>query len=87
LGTPVLLSSSDPDPDVPWKRVQETARELTAMGAIVHTQRCPGRPHTILPEELQAARSLLEPVFTCRQIDSGESYLSCPMIEKIQDAG
>jgi phospholipase/carboxylesterase len=62
--TPVLLSSGDPDPHVPWKRVQETAKEFTAMGAIVHTQRYPGRPHTILPEELQAARSLLEPVFT-----------------------
>jgi predicted esterase len=64
LGTPVLLSSGDPDPHVPWKRVQETAKELTAMGAILHTQRYPGRPHTILPEELQAARTLLEPVFT-----------------------
>jgi phospholipase/carboxylesterase len=64
LGTPVLLSSGDPDPHVPWQRVQETAKELTAMGAIVHTQRYPGRPHTILPEELQAARSLLEPVST-----------------------
>jgi predicted esterase len=64
LETPVLLSSGDPDPHVPWKRVQETAKELTAMGAIVHTQRYPGRSHTILPEELQAARSLLEPVFT-----------------------
>jgi predicted esterase len=64
LGTPVLLSSGDPDPQVPWNRVQETAKELAEMGAIVHTQRYPGRAHTILPEELQAGRSLLEPVFT-----------------------
>jgi len=63
LGTPVLLSSGDPDPYVPWKRVQETAKALTAMGAIVHAQRYPDRPHTILPEELHAAHSLLEPVF------------------------
>ena len=33
------------------------------MGAIVYTQRYPDRPHTILPEELQAAQDLLEPVF------------------------
>ena len=64
LGTPVLLSSGDPDPHVPWERVQETAKELTAMGAVVHTQRYPGRPHTILPEELQTGRRLLESVFT-----------------------
>jgi dienelactone hydrolase len=63
LGTPVLLSSGDPDPYVPWKRVQETEKELTSMGANVHTQRYPDRPHTILPEELQAVQNLLEPVF------------------------
>jgi phospholipase/carboxylesterase len=63
LGTPVLLSSGDPDPYVPWKRVQETEKELTSMGANVHTQRYPDRPHSILPEELQAAQNLLEPVF------------------------
>jgi phospholipase/carboxylesterase len=79
LGTPVLLSSGDPDPHVPWKRVQETAKQLTAMGAIVHTQRCPGRQHTILPEELQAGRSLLESVFMLpadrqRRVASSQRY-------------
>ena len=63
-GTPVLLSSGDPDPHVPWTRVQETAEQFTRMGAVIQTQRYPGRPHTILPEEVQAARELLGSVLT-----------------------
>ncbi|MBE7157566.1 MAG: dienelactone hydrolase family protein [Rhodospirillales bacterium] len=59
-GTPVLLSSGDPDPHVPWQRVVETATELERMGAQVSLQRHAGRPHTILPAELAAARYLLE---------------------------
>jgi predicted esterase len=78
LGTPVLLSSGDPDLYVPWNRVEETAKELTAMGAIVHAQRYPGRPHTILPEELQAGHSLLEPVFTLPANRQGRVASSLP---------
>jgi phospholipase/carboxylesterase len=58
-GTPALLSSGDPDPHVPWQRVEESAAILRSMGAAVTTKRYPGRPHTITPEELAAARSLL----------------------------
>jgi len=61
-GTTVLFSSGDPDPHVPWTRVEASARELRAMGAEVQLQKYPGRPHTILPEELDAARSLLRQV-------------------------
>lgn len=58
-GTPALFSSGDPDPHVPWSRVLESAQQFTAMGAEVHTQRYEGRPHTVLPQEIQSARELL----------------------------
>lgn len=58
-GTPVLLSSGDPDPHVPWQRVQQSADLLAGIGANVTVQRYPGRPHTILPQEIQQAKKLL----------------------------
>lgn len=58
-GTPVLLSSGDPDPHVPWRRVEETAEVLRRLGAEVEVHRWPGRPHAILSQELVAARELL----------------------------
>jgi phospholipase/carboxylesterase len=58
-GMPALFSSGDPDPHVPWSRVLESAKELTAMGAEVRTQRYAGRPHTVLPQEIKAARELI----------------------------
>jgi phospholipase/carboxylesterase len=60
FGTPVLLSSGDPDPHVPWSRVEQTAVELRAMNARVELHRFPNHPHTILPEELVLARNLLQ---------------------------
>jgi phospholipase/carboxylesterase len=58
-GMPALFSSGDPDPHVPWSRVLESAKQFTAMGAEVETQRYPGRPHTVLPQEIKAARELI----------------------------
>jgi phospholipase/carboxylesterase len=58
-GMPALFSSGDPDPHVPWSRVLASAKEFTAMGAAVETQRYPGRPHTVLPQEIEAARELI----------------------------
>jgi phospholipase/carboxylesterase len=58
-GTPALLCSGDPDPHVPWARVEESAVILDAMGAKVTTKRYAGRPHTITQEELELARNLL----------------------------
>jgi phospholipase/carboxylesterase len=58
-GTPTLLCSGDPDPHVPWTRVEESAAILDAMGARVTTRRFPGRPHTVTQKELDLARSLL----------------------------
>jgi phospholipase/carboxylesterase len=60
-GMPALFSSGDPDPHVPWSRVVESAEQFTAMGAAVKTQRYPGRPHTVLPQEIKSARELIFP--------------------------
>ncbi len=56
---PVLLASGDPDPHVPWPRVEETASVLGAMGAAVETMRLPGRPHTVIAQEVRRARAIL----------------------------
>lgn len=58
-GTPVLLSSGDPDPHVPWKRVQQSGDLLTGIGGKVVLQRYPGRPHTVLWEEVEEGKKLL----------------------------
>jgi phospholipase/carboxylesterase len=62
-GTPALLLSGDPDPHVPWQRVEDSARELTRMGAIVEAIRYPGRPHTVSMPEVEHARKLLQQIF------------------------
>ena len=58
-GTPVLLSSGDPDPHVPWERVAQSAELLTGIGPTVSLKRYPGRPHTILPDEVEDRKKLL----------------------------
>jgi predicted esterase len=62
-GMPALLLSGDPDPHVPWSRVQESAVVLQRMGAEVELQRYPGRAHTVSYEELLLAQALLGRVF------------------------
>lgn len=62
-GMPVFQSSGDPDPHVPWSRVAESARILTAMGAHVSTRRYPGKPHSVSREEIEFAGELLALAF------------------------
>lgn len=57
--TPVLLSTGDPDPHVPLSRVEETVKIMEKMGADVELKVYKGRPHSILPEELDLAARLL----------------------------
>jgi predicted esterase len=57
-GTPVFLGSSDPDPHVPWSRVEETAAVFEGLGASVDLRRYPGMGHTVNEEELEAVRGL-----------------------------
>ncbi|SEC22605.1 alpha/beta hydrolase [Terriglobus roseus] len=63
-GTPALLMSGDPDPHVPWSRVEESAVQLKAMGAEVTAIRYPGRQHTVSQDEIAHARGLLEKAFS-----------------------
>lgn len=58
-GTPVLITTGDPDPHVPVSRVDETVQQLESMGAKVTRQVYPGRAHTILDEELELAKKIL----------------------------
>jgi len=61
-GTPVFLGSSDVDPHVPKRRVDETAAVFRRLGATVTERIYPGLGHTINAEEITAARSLLDAV-------------------------
>lgn len=59
-GTPVFLGSGDPDPHVPWERVEESAEALRRMGGEVTVRRYPGMPHTVNREEIEAVRAMVD---------------------------
>ena len=59
-GTPVLLGCSDVDPHIPVERVHETARVLRSMDAEVDERIYPGLGHTVIDDEIAAARRILE---------------------------
>lgn len=61
-GAPVFLGASDPDPHVPWERVEETAGVLRGMGADVTLRRYPGMGHTVNDDELAAVRRMVDAV-------------------------
>jgi predicted esterase len=71
-GTPAFFGSGDPDPHVPWQRVQESVEVLQAMGAVVTARRYPGRGHTISREELDFARRLVRDAFPDPGEESGQ---------------
>jgi predicted esterase len=58
-GTPTFLGAGDPDPHVPWARVEESAAVLSRMGAAVQVARYPGLGHAIADDELAHAREIL----------------------------
>ena len=58
-GTPAFLGAGDPDPHVPWQRVQESAAVLTSMGAAVVLKRYPGMGHTVSQEEIAEAKRIV----------------------------
>jgi phospholipase/carboxylesterase len=58
-GTSCFLGAGDPDPHVPWKRVEESAAVLSALGAAVTLRRYPGLPHTINEDEIEHAQRIL----------------------------
>lgn len=61
-GTPMFLGSGDRDPHLPKRRVDETAAVLERMGAIVTRRTYPGLGHGTNPDELAAARAMLDAV-------------------------
>jgi predicted esterase len=61
-GTPVFLGSSNPDSHVPPARVEESAAVFTRMGASVDLRIYPGMPHTVIDDEISAARAILDRV-------------------------
>jgi predicted esterase len=63
-GMPALLLTGDPDPHVPFARVEESATVLTGMGAEVTLKRYPGRPHTVSRAEVELGQALVERVFS-----------------------
>ena len=62
-GTPAFFGSGDPDPHVPWQRVEESAKILSEMGASVTVRRYEGRPHTITQDEIDMAKVLIGRAF------------------------
>jgi len=58
-GTPVFLGASDPDPHVPWSRVEETARLFTAMGAAVELKRYKNQPHMIGDDQMEHVKTMI----------------------------
>jgi phospholipase/carboxylesterase len=54
-GTPILITTGDPDPHVPVSRVEESAEILKGLNANVTLKIYKGRPHTISFEELSLA--------------------------------
>lgn len=54
-GTPIFISTGDPDPHVPVSRVKESIAILERMNAFVTFAIYPGRQHTISTPEIQLA--------------------------------
>lgn len=59
-GTPVFIGCSDADPHIPLERVRETADVLTQMAARVTTKIYPGLGHTLIQDEIEQAREVLQ---------------------------
>jgi predicted esterase len=62
-GTPVFLGANDPDPHIPYSRVEATARAMASAGAIVTLRRYPGRPHAVFEDEIAEARAMFQRAF------------------------
>lgn len=58
-GTPFFIGTGNPDPHVPVQRVQESAAVLRGMKAAVTEKVYPGRPHTIVADELAQAAKIV----------------------------
>ena len=59
-GTPVFMGCSDRDAHIPLERFRESGDALTAMGAVVDLRVYPGMGHTIIEDELAAAKAVVD---------------------------
>jgi predicted esterase len=59
-GTPVFLGCSDIDPHIPAERVKESATILRALGGEVTEKIYPGMGHTIVEDEIEHVRRIVE---------------------------
>jgi len=71
-GSSVFLGAGDPDPHVPWSRVEETAAVFERMGAEVDLRRYPGMGHSISREQIATVRQLMESLLKDDTDSSGE---------------
>ncbi|MEO7522433.1 MAG: dienelactone hydrolase family protein [Gemmatimonas sp.] len=62
VGTPVLLACGDADEHIPLANVHESARLIGALGAAVDVRIYPGLGHSIVGDQLDALRDLLDAV-------------------------
>lgn len=60
-GTPVLVTTGDPDPHVPLHRVNDSVAIMDELSANVDLHVFPGKPHSISQEEIELANRLLSP--------------------------
>lgn len=58
-GTPIFISTGNPDAHVPLERVQETVKILKGMNAEVNLKVFPGKPHNISQQEIELAKELI----------------------------
>lgn len=60
--TPVFLGCSDRDPHVPEARVHESADVMRRLGGSVTVRIYPGMGHTVIDDEIEAVRSMMDAV-------------------------
>ena len=58
--TPVFLGCSDIDPYIPAERVRDSAKVLETMDARVEMMLYAGMAHTIIEDEVQKVRAIIE---------------------------
>jgi phospholipase/carboxylesterase len=58
-GTPVLITTGNPDQHVPLNRIEESVAVLNKHNAQVTLKVYPGRPHTITQEEIDLANQTI----------------------------
>lgn len=61
-GTPLFLGHGDSDPNLPKRRVDETATVFERLGAVVTKRMYPGLGHAIHQDEVASARGMLDTI-------------------------